>query len=47
MHYEDDNEDDNEDENDEDENDEERDKANGTGFMEGLKRLWHRYRQQN
>lgn len=30
---------------DEDEDSDERDKANGTDFIEGLKRLWQRYRQ--
>ena len=37
MHYEDEDEDD----------DDNRDKANKTGFLEGLKRLWQRYSQHN
>ena len=30
----------------EDEDEDERDKANGTGFINGLKRLWQRYKHQ-
>jgi len=41
MHYED------EDEDDDEEDDDNRDKANGTGFIDGLKRLWQRYSQHN
>ena len=42
MHYEDEDED-----SEDDEDDDDRDKANATGFLERIKRLWQRYSQQN